>query len=132
MMDERLLASIAKTILRNIEGRGYWFLDGYDDTPACPNPLLGLSVGDTVYRFSDFVLHRHQVASVCHGVGYYISDGVNKPICFPVDDSYSTTAEAALRQGAEAIGEDRRFLKQWQDSMAEVEALLEEYDITLE
>lgn len=130
-METSLLRTIAVAILTSIEGNGRWRTDSTErpEFEKIKNPLLGLSVGDIVYSYSedDEAMVEDRVLVVADGIGYIFCNMYYwGPTLVPVDDeAFAITREAAVDLWRSTIESDIEWSQGKADRLPGLKALLD-------
>ena len=128
-MDGELLKAVAKAVLTQLEGRGFW--SKYDSPPRwskIDNPLAGLKCGDMVFVYdeSDEEICAAEVAVVIDEIGYAVwMDELHGPVLLPVSaDVYSKTEAGAAEASRDSIESDFEYTHARYEQLVKAKSLL--------
>lgn len=128
-MDKELLKAIAESILTQLVGEGRWH--ERIDPPRfkkIDNPLMGLEVGDVVFRYDEDEeeIQERQVIAVVDGIGYVLwVSGYYGPMLTAVSHGgYGKTVKEAAEANREQIESDIEYAQCRYDRMTKVKAIL--------
>jgi hypothetical protein len=133
MVDHKLLQGVAESILRSINGPGYWDVHSAPRGYKKPDDALsGLSVGDVVYSYNEEeeALTEERVIAVVDGVGFVLyCDAQDRPGLLPVvAGTYGHSREAAITEWRADIEADIKYCQARADNLAGLKSLLREID----